>query len=103
MSKNEEELIAEACSGGKIRIDREHKNMIAHRKSNKSKSYTVPEWTLFDGINVFRIKDSRFVAVPNSGRKNSRDWCIINLDDRSDVYAYLKKSEVEKWLISAYK
>jgi len=46
--------------------------------------------------------DSKFVAVPVSGRRNSRYFEVINLEDRSDVVAQLKKTEVYKWLHNTY-
>lgn len=56
------------------------------------------EWVEFEGTMVLRSGESRFVAVPHSGRKNSAKWHIINLDDRSDVWCTVTKKEVRTWL-----
>lgn len=63
----------------------------------------APEWTKVDGVEVLRIKDSKYVAIPNNGRRNSANFSILDLTDRSDYVAVLRKTEVNKWLISAYK
>ena len=57
-----------------------------------------PTWSKFEGVDVLRVRDSNFVAVPNNGRKNSKNWSVIDLNDRSDIVAQLPSKEVKGWL-----
>lgn len=60
------------------------------------------EWTEVEGTEVLRVKDSNYVAVPVNGRKNSRQFVVIDLNDRTEDVCYLLKSEVHGWLHKAY-
>jgi hypothetical protein len=63
-----------------------------------SESATQPTWQKFEGVDVLRIEQSRYIAAPATGRKNAANFVIINLDDRSDYVCQLKKGEVVPWL-----
>jgi hypothetical protein len=54
-----------------------------------------PEWSEVEGIQVLRIENSRFVAVPNGAR-----FDIIDLESRAFVCQVSKKGAC-KWLLSA--
>lgn len=58
----------------------------------------LAEWTEVEGIQVLRVEGSKFVGVPITGRKNSRKFDIINLDDRSNIVCQLNSNEVRGWL-----
>lgn len=50
-----------------------------------------------DGVEVLRVKDSRYVATKARG-----GYAVIDLTDRSDVVTYLKSNEVHHWLLHRY-
>ncbi len=58
----------------------------------------LAEWTEVEGVQVLRVDGSNFVGVPINGRKDTRKFTIINLDDRSDIVCQLNGSEVRGWL-----
>lgn len=58
-----------------------------------------PAWVEVEGVQCLQSPGGRMVAVPVSGRKNSRYFDVINLDDRSDIVCQLKSSEVNGWLV----
>lgn len=65
-----------------------------------------PEWTTVkapDGnrVEVLRVKDSRFVGAPSSGRRNSKFFDVIDLETRTLV-TRLKKDEVRGWLVRSH-
>jgi len=57
-----------------------------------------PQWVKVEDVDVMRSPGSSFVAIPVSGRKNSRLWDIINLNDLSDIVCQLTSKEVCGWL-----
>ena len=57
-----------------------------------------PEWVNIEGVEVLQSPGSSFVAVPCSGRKNSRRFDIIDLNDRTDIVCQLTSKEVYGWL-----
>ena len=69
---------------------------------NPNPVYNV-EWTEVDGVKVKRIENSNYVAVPSSGRKNSKEFFIVDLNQRYEAVCFLKKDEVNQWLINKYK
>jgi hypothetical protein len=52
-----------------------------------------PEWTTIKDVMVLRVKDRPFVAVPHSGRKNSRVFHIIDIEKGKEV-CQLQRQEV---------
>ena len=58
------------------------------------------EWTQVDGVDVLRIEDSKFVAVPTTGRKTARKFDIIDIE-ANEYMCQMSKSEVYKWLQNA--
>lgn len=58
------------------------------------------DWTEIDGVAVLRIEDSKFVAVPVTGQKNSRKFDIINVGTREFV-CQVGKDKVRSWLVKA--
>ena len=58
----------------------------------------LAEWTEVEGVQVLRIDGSNFVGVPISGRKDARQFTIINLDDRADIVCQVNSKEVYTWL-----
>lgn len=57
-----------------------------------------PTWSKFEGVDVLRVRDSNFVAVPNNGRKKSKTWSVIDLNDRRDIVTQLPSKDVDGWL-----
>lgn len=53
-----------------------------------------PEWTQVEGIDVLRVRGSKYVAVPVSGRKNARAFQVIDLEDRTGIVCQLGRNEV---------
>lgn len=62
-----------------------------------------PEWVEIEGVMALRIEDSKYIALPASGRKNSANFVIVDLTDRADYICQLTKKEVHAYLISAFK
>jgi hypothetical protein len=61
----------------------------------------APQWVSFEGAKVFRCPGSGFVAVPATGRKNSRQWVILDLSDRSDWHVIgLSRKDAQQWLVN---
>ena len=58
-------------------------------------------WQEVEGVEVMRINNERFVAVPVSGRKNSASFEVIDMNDRSEVVCVLKRAEVQSWFFKA--
>ncbi len=61
----------------------------------------LAEWVEVEGIQVLRVADSNYVGVPVTGRRNSKRFDIIDLNDRSDIVCQVKKEEVYTWLFKA--
>jgi hypothetical protein len=105
MTKQEERLIEAACNGGQRRVDMEYK--LRRKRAcelNKDETYELPVWTEIEGCKVLRFKDSPFVAIPDNGRENSREFTVIDLRDMEaeEPVCFLNKNEVQNWLIRAY-
>jgi hypothetical protein len=66
--------------------------------SEKVKKFPLPDWTKVEGVVVLRAGSSRYVAVPKTGKKTAANFEIIDLQDRRDLIAILKKDEVYSWL-----
>lgn len=65
-----------------------------------------PDWTTVtapDGnrVEVLRVKESRYVAVPVGGRRNAAKFDIIDLKAREHL-TQLKNREVTTWLVRGY-
>ena len=58
-----------------------------------------PEWEVFEGVNVLRVKNSKFIAAPR-GSKNARMFDVIDIEKRTLV-CQLKNTEVRGWLVRA--
>lgn len=58
-------------------------------------------WQDFEGVQVLRVNDEPFIGVPTTGRVNARRFEIVDIRDRSEPVAQLKKSEVSGWLYRA--
>jgi hypothetical protein len=105
------------CPKELARIDKTAKNgkawdakMAKHREAvapqleaNFNASYNAmmaaaPQWIKVEGVDVMQSPGSSFVAVPVSGRKNSRFYDIIDMKDRSDIVCQLTAKEVCGWL-----
>ena len=56
------------------------------------------EWASFEDVDVLRVGNSDFIAVPATGRKNAANFIVININDRSEAVCQLKKNEVRGWL-----
>lgn len=57
------------------------------------------DWEEFEGVLVLRVKGSKFVAVPSSGRKDSKLFDVVDINDRSDFYCVdMTKKEIRSWL-----
>jgi hypothetical protein len=61
----------------------------------------APQWISLEGRDVLRLGESRFVAVPCTGRKNAAKYMVLDLFDRSEPFAFLKAKEVFAWLAKA--
>lgn len=57
-----------------------------------------PSWTTVEGVPVLRIRDSAFVAVPVTGRRNAALFDVLKLEPR-EWLAQLTSSEARGWLI----
>lgn len=71
--------------------------IINENVNNKYETY----WTQIKCINVITVEDSNFVAVPVSGRKNSKKFNIIDIKNL-DFVCQLDKKDVSYWLIKNY-
>jgi hypothetical protein len=58
----------------------------------------LAEWTEVEGIKVLRVADSNYVGVPVTGRRNSKWFEIIDLNDRSDIICQVTNREIHTWL-----
>ncbi len=58
----------------------------------------LAEWTEVEGVKALRVEGSNFIAVPVTGRQNSRWFEVIDLNDRSDIVYQLSSKEVYTWL-----
>ena len=76
-----------------------HKNpeSVFNRSLNIIKE-NQPKWTTIEGVAVLMVPSSSFVAVPCSGKKNSKSFQIIDLNDRSDILTVVNSKEVIGWL-----
>jgi hypothetical protein len=83
----------EAFEAGKREEDRPRRE--ARRAFVEANQAT---WQTVEGHEVLRINDSNFVAVPVTGKRNSRKFAIVDLNDRSDYVTSLNKDEVQAWL-----
>lgn len=58
-----------------------------------------PEWTEIEGVKVLRIGESSVVAVPCTGRVNSRRFDIIDIA-AGELLCQIERKEVWPWLIA---
>ncbi len=73
-----------------------------HDKKAGEKDPEQAKWVKVKNVEVLRIGDSKYVAVPNSGKKNSARFDIIDID-KGELIVQLKKKEVQEWLYKANK
>jgi hypothetical protein len=53
-----------------------------------------PDWITFEGVKVLKVKNSRFIGVPFSNRKNSRKFGVLDLNSRDDYCTILNNNEI---------
>ncbi len=57
-----------------------------------------PMWQTVDAVKALRVGSRDFVAVPVSGRKNSKLFDIVNLKQRG-LFCQLTRAEAIGWLV----
>jgi hypothetical protein len=67
------------------------------------RGWRSPDWTRFEGANCIRSGNEPFIALPTNGRKNARNFVVLDIRDRKDFVVQLRKNEVSEWLFSAWK
>lgn len=72
----------------------------AGERASQREAIGEPTWQDFEGVQVLRVKDSPFVAVPHSGNRMSSKFDIVDTSKRDDIVAQLKGTEVRQWLIN---
>lgn len=73
---------------------------MAYIKDSRVAIYTA-EWTTFIGVSVLQVPGSRFVAVPQTGKKNAAKYDVIDTTNRVEFYAVdLAKKAVGGYLAS---
>lgn len=105
LSKREVDAIHKMAPGARRSADREAQQYLgAHSDPDSPFNKKVdwieknpPEWTTFKGNLVLKIKKSKFIAVPLTGRKNARKFDIIDVKE-GEYLTQLPKSEVNGWL-----
>ncbi|WP_156915980.1 hypothetical protein [Desulfatirhabdium butyrativorans] len=88
LSKHREFLKQERIDGEKRAA--EHHDRVAQ-------NVPIPGWTTENGILVLRSGNSRYVAVPKTGKKNSARFDLIDLQS-GQFLSILGKNEVADWL-----
>ncbi len=58
----------------------------------------LAEWTEVEGIQVLRVADSNYVGMPVTGRRNSKWFQVIDLNDRTDIVCQMTNREIYTWL-----
>lgn len=59
---------------------------------------TFAQWVEIEGVKVLRVANSKFVAAPTSGKKNSRKFDIINIKTQ-ELVCQIWKGQVHNWLM----
>jgi hypothetical protein len=84
-----------------IASDAENALEAANKARHDAMVAAEPQWVTVEGVNVLQSPGSHFLAVPVSGKKTSRHWHVIDLNDRTDIYCQLTRKEVYGWLAKA--
>lgn len=96
------ELIRRMAEGAKKATDHEAKHRQSWDEGHSERAAAIeagqPQWQEYEGVDVLRIGESPFLAVPASGRKNAARFDIIDIRDRTDIVAQLDKGAVNDWL-----
>jgi len=93
----------EADAKRDLEADNKRKKDLADPNSELSKKLKIaPVWTKLEGQDILQIKGSKYAALPATGKKNSAKFIIFDVNTRKEI-TYLKKTEVENWLIRKYK
>jgi hypothetical protein len=100
MTEKEKAAIRRCAPGLNKALARDKARRDAHHAA-PMQIVAQPEWSAVEGVEVLRIDGSNFVAVPCTGRRNAREFDVINLRDRSEVVCTLRKNEVHGWLLRA--
>ncbi|MDQ2077540.1 N-6 DNA methylase [Marinimicrobium sp. ABcell2] len=99
------ERVRRMAQGANQREERERQQREEWHKDSEQRLEAIearqPTWQDFEGVQVMRIGEEPFVAVPATGRVNSRRFDIIDIRDRTEPVTQLKKSEVSGWLYQA--
>lgn len=59
----------------------------------------LAEWTEVEGCQVLRVEGSNYIGVPVTGRRSSKWFEIIDLNDRTGIVCQLKSNEIYTWLL----
>lgn len=86
VAKRHSRLLAEMHKTGSIKAAKAFENK------------QLAEWTEVEGYQVLRVGDSNYIGVPVNGRRNSKWFQVIDLNDRSDIVCQLSNKEVYTWL-----
>jgi hypothetical protein len=76
----------------------EHYRQGSAKAAKAFESKKLAEWTKVEGIKVLRVADSNYVGVPVTGRRNSKWFTVIDLNDRSDIICRVTNREIHTWL-----
>lgn len=69
-------------------------------KSLKAKMENQPKWTKLEGQDILQVPNSKYAALPASGRKNATNFIVFDVKTREEI-TFLKKNEVYSWLTNS--
>lgn len=61
-----------------------------------------PEWTKFDDADVLRVKDGKYVAIPENGKKSAKNFAVVDVNNKEEIVTHLNSKEVNGWLCKQY-
>lgn len=90
-----------AAARARIELEKVHHDIGMSRMELTIEGREFAYWTKVDNISVLRIGQDDNVAVPVSGRKNSRKFDIINIST-FELVCQVNSEEVHNWLGRAH-
>jgi hypothetical protein len=88
--KRHQDFLARAAKVGRVRSD----------KAAEGDKHA--DWVVYKGVQCLRVDKESYVGVPNSGRKNSKRFDIINVKTGKHI-AQVSNKEVRGWLFRMWK
>lgn len=77
------------------------------QKKLQEAGWKYPDWQQFKGRDVIRVADEPYIAIPNSGKRNAKNFVVVDIrllnSDEDPIVTNLKKDELFKWFFATWK